>query len=69
MKNINETKKPYLEKLYKDLQSIYTLIEIEQEALNTCCENEKDPTHIITLSDIILKKFKTTLKEFEIIAK
>lgn len=70
MKNTDKTdKQSALQKLYKDLPSIYTLIEIEQEALDLCRENEKDCSHIITLTDIILDKFRTTLKNLETISK
>lgn len=52
-------------KLYKNLQSIYTLTEIEQEALHLCLENGKDYTHIVVIIDVILDKFKRTLEDFE----
>lgn len=63
MKKTNNPKT--LKELYQDLQSVYTLIEIEQEALDICCENEKDCTHITLLIDMILDKFKITLEKLE----
>ncbi len=35
-----------LSNIHKELMSVYTLTEIEQEALDLCCENDKDCSHI-----------------------
>ncbi len=70
MKNTDKIEKlKNLSKLHKDLLSIYNLIEIEQEALDLCCENGRDCHHISALINIILDKFQTTLKTFETITK
>lgn len=55
--------------IHKELMSVYTLTEIEQEALDLCCENDKDCSHIITIIDLILDKFKRTLDKLEIYIK
>lgn len=58
-----------LSNIHKELMSVYTLTEIEQEALDLCCENDKDCSHISTIIDLILDKFKRTLDKLEIYIK
>lgn len=66
---IKNKKLKSLPQLYKDFASICTLITISQEALDLCCENEKDCRHITVIIDMILDKLKRTLEEFEKIIK
>ncbi len=58
-----------LSNIHKELMSVYTLTEIEQEALDLCCENDKDCSHITTIIDLILDKFKRTIDKLEIYIK
>ena len=62
-KNIKTNK--ILCQIYKDLESIYTMTEIEQEVLHSCYENDKDCFHVTFLIDIILEKFQKALSDFK----
>ena len=63
MKRTKELK--HLLKLHKKLQALYMLTTLEQEALDLCCQNDKDCSHITIIIDIILEKHKQILDDFE----
>lgn len=54
-----------LSKLHKDLSSLYTMTEIEQEAFDLCYQNGKDCGRITCIISLILDKFQLVLKELE----
>ena len=63
MKHFNKEK--IFDKLYKEMFLIYTLHKVEQEALYTCYDENKDFGHIFTLDDILSSKFDSLLNEMK----
>ena len=63
MKHFN--KKKVFDKLYKEMFLIYTLHKVEQEALYTCYDENKDFGHIFALDNILSSKFDSLLNEMK----
>lgn len=63
MKKENRTKN--LQEIYRELKSLQSLHEIEQEALFFCYEENKDYGHIFAIDTIYSDKFKQCISNLK----